>query len=104
MKIRNLVMFGAAAASAIAGTTVSMADNVAPLPAGGPAAQAEAAGLSTGTIIEIGGVLFAVTVAGLVAVNSDSNSDTTPAPESNCRVESAPRTRTAIPADRPGGR
>jgi len=75
MKIRGLVMLGAAVGSAVASATVSMADNVAPLPAGGPAAQAEAGGLSAGTIIEIGGALFAVTVAGLVAVNSDDNSN-----------------------------
>ncbi|MFZ1992135.1 MAG: hypothetical protein WAW96_20465 [Alphaproteobacteria bacterium] len=77
MKIRDLVILGAASASAIVGATVSMADNVAPLPAGGPAAQSEAGGLSTGTIVEIGGVLFAVTIAGLVAVNSDSSSSST---------------------------
>lgn len=80
MKIRDLMIFGAAATSMVVGASVSMADNAAPLPAGGPAAQAEAAGLSTGTIVEIGGVLFAVTVAGLVAVNSDNNSDTAPTP------------------------
>ena len=77
MKIRNLVMLCAAAASTIVGSTASMADNIAPLPAGGPAAQSEAGGLSAGTIIEIGGALFAVTIAGLIAVNSDSSASNT---------------------------
>ena len=89
MNIRSLVILGAVAASTVA-ATMTMADNVAPLPAGGPAAQAQAGGLATGTIIEIGGVLFAVTVAGLVAVNADSNSDTTPTPA----TQSTPSTST----------
>lgn len=78
MKIRDLIIFGAAATSMVAASALSMADEAKPLSAGGPAAQAETAGLAPGTIIEIGGVLFAVTVAGLVAVNADDNSDSVP--------------------------
>jgi hypothetical protein len=73
MKVRDQVIFGAAAISMVLCTTVSMADNVAPLPAGGPAAQSEAGGITPGTIIAVGGVLLAATVAGLVVINSDSN-------------------------------
>ncbi len=78
MKIRDLMIFGASLTSMISGSAVSMADEVKPLPAGGPAAQSELAGLAPGTIIEIGGILFAVTVAGLIAVNSDSKSNSAP--------------------------
>ncbi len=78
MKIRDLMIFGAAATSMVVASAASMADEAKPLPAGGPAAQSEALGLAPGTIVEIGGVLFAVTVAGLVAVNADSNSDSVP--------------------------
>jgi hypothetical protein len=78
MKIRDLMIVGAAATSMVVGSAASMADEAKPLPAGGPAAQSELSGLAPGTIVEIGGVLFAVTVAGLVAVNADSNSDNVP--------------------------
>ena len=73
MNIRDLVIFGIFATSLV-GTPASMADDAKPLPAGGPSAES-VAGLTPGTYIEIGGVLFAVTVGGLVAVNSDHNKD-----------------------------
>ena len=76
MKVRDFLLFGAAATSLVLSGTVSMADNAAPLAAGGPAAQAES-GPAIGTVVEIGGILFVVTVAGLVAVSNDKGAPPT---------------------------
>jgi hypothetical protein len=63
------------AASLAAAPTLALADE-APLAAGGPAAQSEGV-MGLGSITTIAGVLFVVTVAGLVLLNSDSSSTTT---------------------------
>ena len=53
--------------------SVALADDTAPLAAGGPAAQGM--GLPVvGSTLEIAGVVVAVTVAGLVAIDSDNDS------------------------------
>ena len=75
MKLREILLFGVAATSLVLGASFATADETAPapLPAGGPAAQSEA-GITTGEVIEVGGILVAVSIAGLVALNSDDDS------------------------------
>ena len=70
--MNKFLMTSAAIASLVLGTAVAMADDTAPLPAGGPAAQAS--GPLVGSTVEIAGVVVAVTVAGLVTINSDNDS------------------------------
>jgi hypothetical protein len=76
MKIRDLLLIGATALSLAVTPTVVLADE-APLPAGGPAAQGEGGLLGLGSIAEIGGIIFVVTVAALVLTSDDSASTTT---------------------------
>lgn len=76
MTIRNLLIAGAAALSLTVAPTMVLADE-APLPAGGPAAQGEGGLLGLGSIAEIGGIIFVVTVAALVLTNDDSSASTT---------------------------
>jgi hypothetical protein len=76
MKIRDLLLIGATALSLAVTPTMVLADE-APLPAGGPAAQGEGGLFGLGSIAEIGGVIFVVTVAALVLTNDDSSASTT---------------------------
>lgn len=76
MNIRNLLVAGATALSLAVAPTMVLADE-APLPAGGPAAQGEGGLLGLGSIAEIGGIIFVVTVAALVLTNDDSSASTT---------------------------
>ena len=71
--MNKFLMTSAAVVSLVLGSAVAMAEDTAPLPAGGPAAQSES-GPTFGSPLEIAGVVVAVTVAGLVAIDSDNDS------------------------------
>jgi hypothetical protein len=75
MKVRDLLLIGATSVSLAVAPALVLADE-APLAAGGPAAQAEGV-LGLGSMVEIGGVIFVVTVAGLVLANNDDSASTT---------------------------
>lgn len=74
MKVRDLIAMGVAASLAVA-PTLALADE-APLAAGGPAAQSEGV-MGLGSVATIGGVLFVLTIAGLVLLNNDTSASTT---------------------------
>jgi len=82
MKLRDLILSSAAVAGLVIAPTLAAASQTAatdtqqPLTAGGPAAQSEN-GPAIGSIVEIGGALFVVTVAGLVALSNDNGSTPT---------------------------
>jgi hypothetical protein len=75
MSVRDLLVVGALAGLVIGPTAASAADK-APLPAGGPAAQSEA-GPPVGTVVEIGGLLFVATAAGLMLIGNSTHHTTT---------------------------
>ena len=73
--LRNVFLASALSLSVASAPAVVFADE-SPLPAGGPAAQGEAALPAIGTIVEVGGILFVVTAAGLVLFDDDDSAAT----------------------------
>lgn len=77
MKLRNIILSGLASFALVAAPVAALANDAGPLEAGGPAAQGDAGLVGLGSIVEVGGVLFVLTVAGLVLLDDDDSGNAT---------------------------